>query len=504
MIVRKILIYSLIIFSFFYYLFNLIKLQFSNEGKIYKEMAKKQFLIKRTILPKRGTIYDRKLRAIAFSIFEENKFKREYPYKEICAPLIGFVGEDGRGLEGIEYYYDKILSGEKGYEILYRTRNGKLINLPELKVKRAKAGKDIVLTIDMDFQEISYRNLKEFIKFYNAERGFVIIMNPKNAEILALASYPSYDPYKKPNTFLSDYRCLPITYLYEPGSVFKIVAYATFVKEKKYKDIYKVDVTPGSLIIKGVEIHDPEDFLRKNYIISPEEVIIHSSNIGISKIALLLPSKKIYETALLMGFGIKTGIDFPGEEVGKLKNYKEWDEIYKCTFSFGQGIFVNGIQIAIAYAQFANGGYLLQPYILKEIIDGKKVKFKSSPKIIRKVFDEEELKIIKNTLKRVVEGGSGMRAKFGNISICGKTGTAEKYDQNIRDYNPYKATMSFIGFFPEEDPKYLIYVLIDEPKKGRFASEIAVPLWKKIAEEIYEIEKSKEIDKNLIARNEIE
>jgi len=501
---RKILTYSLIIFSLLYYVFNLIKLQFSSEGKIYKEMAKKQFLIKRTILPKRGTIYDRKLRAIAFSIFEENKFKRIYPYKEVCAPLIGFVGEDGRGLEGIEYYYDKILSGEKGYEILYRTRNGKLINLPDLKIKKAKPGKDIVLTIDMDFQEIAYKNLKELIKFYNGERGFVIIMNPKNGEILALASYPSYDAYRIPFPFLSDYRCLPVTYLYEPGSVFKIVTYATFIKEKKYKNIYKVDITPGSLVIKGIEIHDPENLLRKSYIVSPEEVIIHSSNIGISKLALMLPSKKMYETALLMGFGVKTGIDFPGEETGKLKDYKEWDELYKCTFSFGQGIFVNGIQVALAYAQIANGGYLLQPYILKEIIDGKKIKFKSSPKIIRKVFNEEELEIIKNTLRKVIEEGSGIRAKFGNISICGKTGTAEKYDPSIRDYNPCKETMSFIGFFPQENPKYLIYTLIDEPKKGRFASEIAVPLWKKIAEEIYEIEKSKEIDKNLIARNEIE
>jgi cell division protein FtsI/penicillin-binding protein 2 len=501
---RKILIYSLIIFTFIYYVFNLIRLQFSNEGKIYKEMAKRQFLIKRTILPKRGTIYDRKLREIAFSVFEENKFKREYPYKEVCAPLIGFVGEDGKGLEGIEYYYDKILSGEKGYEFLYRTRNGKLISLPDLKAKNAKPGKDIVLTIDMDIQEIAYRNLVELIKFYNGERGFVIIMNPKNGEILSLASYPSYDPYKIPSPFSSDYRCLPVTYLYEPGSVFKIVTYATFIKEKKYENIYKVDITPGSLIIKGIEIHDPENLLRKTYIVSPEEVIIYSSNIGISKLAQTLPSKKLYETALLMGFGIKTGIDFPGEETGKLKDYKEWDEIYKCTFSFGQGIFVNGIQIALAYAQIANGGYLLQPYILKEIIDGKNVKFKSSPKIIRKVFNEEELKIIKNTLKRVVEEGSGIRAKFANISICGKTGTAEKYDPNTGDYNPNKVTMSFIGFFPEENPKYLIYVLIDEPKKGRFASEVVVPLWKKIAKEIYEIEKLKEIDKNLLARNEIE
>lgn len=485
---RKNTIYFFIYGVFIFYIYNLISFQFSKEGIIYKEKAKKQFLRKRILEPKRGTIYDRKFRPLAFSRKDGEKWIREYPYGEICAPLIGFVGKDGNGLEGIEYYFEKILKGKKGYQILYRTRNGKYLPLPDFPEKEPESGKDIILTIDIDFQEIAFRNLEEWVKNYKAQRGFVIILNPETGEILSLASYPSYNPKEFPPSLSPDYRCLPITYIYEPGSVFKIVTYVTFIKEGKHREIQKVNAAPGSLIIKGIEIHDPPSDIKRNYFLSPEEVIIHSSNIGISRISLSLPDKKIYENALLMGFGVKTGIDFPGEATGKLKDYKEWDEIYKCTFSFGQGIFVNGIQLSMAYASIANGGYLLQPFLLRGIIDGTKIKLTNFPKIIRKIFSEEEVKILKNTLKRVVEEGSGRSAKFGTIAICGKTGTAQKFDTEKGEYDSEREIMSFVGFFPAENPKYLIYVLLDEPKKGRFASEVAAPLFREIAIEIYKLE----------------
>ncbi len=503
--IRKIILHFFIFGTFIFYIYNLINFQFSKEGAFYKEMAKKQFFIKRIIQGKRGTIYDRKSKILAVSLREGNEWKRVYPYGEICAPFIGIVGKDGRGLEGIEYYYDRVLSGEKGFQVLYRTRNGKLVNLPDFKNKEPKDGKDIILTIDVDLQEISYKNLKECIRENNAKRGFVIIMNPKTGEILTCVSYPSFDPHKIPNNFLPDWRALPITYLYEPGSVFKIVTYGAFIKERLYNKFQQIDITPGSLIIRGLEIHDPEPHLRKKNLVLPSEVIVYSSNIGISKIALLLPPKKIYETALLMGFGVKTGIDFPGEESGKLKDYREWDEHYQANFSFGQGVFVNGLQIALAYAIIANGGYLLEPFILKEVIDGEKLKVRNYPKIIRKVFNDEEIRIIKNTLRMVVEEGTGRNAKIPGISVCGKTGTAQKFDVYERKYDMDKGIMSFVGFFPEEDPEYLIYIMIDEPEKGRFASEIVAPYFKKIVQEMLPLIKPlKEFEKSLIARNEIE
>ncbi len=503
--IRKIILQFFIFGILIFYIYRLINFQFSKEGSFYKEMAKKQFFIKRVVQGKRGTIYDRKSKILAISLRNKNEWERRYPYGEICAPLIGIVGEDGKGLEGIEYYYDKLLCGERKVQILYRTRNGKLINLPDFKNREPKEGKSIVLTIDIDLQELAYKNLKECIMENNAKRGFVIIINPKTGEILTCASYPSFDPHKIPKNFLPDYRLLPVTYLYEPGSVFKIVTYAAFVKEKMYKKLQQVDITPGSLVIKGIEIHDPESHLRKKQIVSPHEVIVYSSNIGISKIALSIPSKKIYETALLMGFGVKTGIDFPGEETGKLKDYKEWDEHYTASFSFGQGVFVNGLQIGIAYAIVANGGYLIEPFILKEIINGEMIKSKSYPRIIRKVFNEDEIKIIKNTLRMVIEEGTGRNAKIRGISLCGKTGTAQKFDIFEKKYEMDKEIMSFVGFFPEEDPEYLIYIMIDEPEKGRFASEIVAPYFKKIIQEMLPIIKPiKEFEKSLIARNEIE
>ncbi len=502
--IRNLLLYISIYGVFIFYGYSLISFQFSKEGTLYKQKAKKQFFREKVLKSKRGTIYDRKSRPLAFSTREKDGWKREYPYGEICAPLLGFIGKDNEGLEGIEYYFDDILKGKDGYQILYRTRNGKYLPLPDFPKKDPENGKDIMLTIDIDLQEIAYRNLKNWIKKWEAKKGFVIILNPETGEILSLASCPSFNPEKIPISFLPFYRCLPVTHLYEPGSVFKIVTYATFIKEEGYHRIKKINTSPGSLVIKGVEIHDPPFDIKRNYILSPEEVIIHSSNIGISKIALSLPSKKIYENALLMGFGVKTGIDFPGEGTGKLRKYEEWDEIYKCTFSFGQGVFVNGIQIAMAYASIANGGKLLEPFLLKGIIKDEKIDINSYPKVIRKVFNKQETELLKNTLKRVVEKGSGIRAKFSGVSVCGKTGTAQKFDTVKGEYSFEKEIMSFVGFFPSENTEYLIYVMIDEPSKGRFASQIAAPLFKQIAEEIYRMQKPlKHIETVLFAKNEI-
>lgn len=501
--IRKLLVYISIYGVFIFYVYSLISFQFSQEGILYKQKAKKQFFREKVLKPRRGTIYDRKSRPLAFSIREKNRWEREYPYGEICAPLLGFIGKDNEGLEGVEYYFDDILKGKDGHQILYRTRNGKYLPLPDFPRKDPENGKDIMLTIDIDLQEIAYRNLKNWIKKWEAKKGFVIILNPSTGEILSLASWPSFNPEKIPSPFLALYRCLPVTYLYEPGSVFKIVTYATFIKEKRYERIKRIDTSPGSLIIKGIEIHDPPSDIKRNYILSPEEVIIHSSNIGISKIALSLPAKKIYENALLMGFGVKTGIDFPGEGTGKLREYEEWDEIYKCTFSFGQGVFVNGIQIAMAYASIANGGTLLEPFLLKGVIKDEKIETNSYPKVIRKIFTKQEVELIKNTLKRVVEKGSGIRARFPGISICGKTGTAQKFDIAKGEYSFEKEIMSFVGFLPAESPEYLIYVMIDEPGKGRFASQVAAPLFRQIVEEIYRMQKPlKGIETVLLAENE--
>lgn len=472
---------SIILISFFLIFYKAINLQILPQGRIYEEEGEKEFIRIKKIKAKRGEIYDRNLIPLALSILKEDEWIRKYPFGWITSNLIGFVNSENRGLEGLEFEFESILKGKDGIIELFRTADGKFSKLPESKIILPENGTDIILTIDIRIQKICSKILKEYAEKYNAKKGWVCVINPLNGEILALSSYPFFDPenYHKYND--ENFRNNNVQYLFEPGSVFKPLTAIYAIKNSKVKLNELFDVSKP-IIIKDVIINDPEIEKKKKKYYTLEEIIVNSSNIGISQIAERLKLEELINFAYRCGFGNPTGILFPGESSGLIEKEKKLTKVDLLTFSFGQGLLVSPTQIALFYSAIANNGYLLHPVIVKGIKNNKNFKEFKSKIIARKIFDKKECLIIKSFLRKVVEEGSGKKAKIEGLNICGKTGTSQKVIDG--KYSNELSVMSFLGFFPEENPEYLIYIGLDEPKNVRFSSEIIPEMFKKIVENI--------------------
>ncbi|MEO0279393.1 MAG: penicillin-binding protein 2 [candidate division WOR-3 bacterium] len=472
---------NIILVSFFLIFYKAINFQILPQGRIYEEEGEKEFIRIKKIKAKRGDIYDRNLIPLAISIIKDDEWTRKYPFGFITSNLIGFVNSEDRGLEGIEFEFDNILKGKDGMIELFRTADGKYSKLPESKIILPENGKDIILTIDIRIQKICSKILKDYAEKHGAKKGWACVINPSNGEILALSSYPFFDPenYYKFNE--ESFRNNNIQYLFEPGSVFKPLTAIYAIKNSLVKLNELFDVSKP-IIIKDVIINDPEIEKKKKNYYTLEEIIVNSSNIGISKVAERLKMEELINFAYRCGFGNPTGILFPGESSGLIEKKKKLTKVDLLTFSFGQGLLVSPIQIALFYSAIANNGYLLHPVLVKGIKDEKNFKEFNSKIITRKIFNKEECLIIKSFLRKVVEEGSGKKAKIEGLSICGKTGTSQKVING--KYSNELSVMSFVGFFPEENPEYLIYLGLDEPQNVRFSSEIIPEMFKKIVEEI--------------------
>ncbi|MEN3046194.1 MAG: penicillin-binding protein 2 [Candidatus Hydrothermales bacterium] len=470
---------QLILFSFLLIFFKASNLGLSPASEVYKREGNKVFIKIRTIKGKRGEIYDRNLIPLTLTLPDNYDWKRKYPFGWITSNLIGFVNIDNEGVEGIEFEFNKILKGKDGKIELFRTADGNYTVLPESKIIPPQNGSDIILTIDIKIQKICSEVLKEYALKYRAKKGWVTVLNPQNGEILALSSYPFFDPENFYNYTDENYRNNNVQYLFEPGSVFKVLTAIFAIRHSKIKIDELFDVSKP-IVIKDVIIEDPEIEKKKKNEFTIEDIIVYSSNIGISKISERCNTDELINFAKKCGFGTPTGILFPGEGKGLIK--KKMNKVDLLSFSFGQGLLVTPLQIALFYSAIANDGYLLHPIILKGITKENKFKEFRSKIVVRKIFDNREIYIIKNFLRKVVEKGSGKKAKIEGLSICGKTGTSQKVING--KYSKELSVMSFVGFYPQENPNYLIYIGLDEPQNVRFSSEIIPEMFKKIVENI--------------------
>ncbi len=417
----------------------------------------------RILYPERGTIYDRNGKILATNV----KGKRIYPLS-VCRELIGFVSVDGSGLGGIEYEFDKILRGKKGIMELGRTPTGRIYPHPQYSIKPAIDGKDIILTIDADIQQIIEEALEDAVKAQRAKSGSVIVLNPKTGEILGIATYPH-----------NVERLRPVTDLFEPGSTFKIATMLAVLKDNKIKpqDIVddKGEIKVGDIEIKDLEKHGPITFAEAVWI---------SSNVGFVKMARLVGKRRLYEEARLLGFGAKTGIKLPAEGKGWLPPYTRWTDADFACIAFGQGISCTLLQLAMAYQAIANKGILLKPRIVLEIRKGNKVYYSSKVEKVRRVCSEEVAKELTQLLIGVVEYGTGKLTKMKGIKIAGKTGTAQKFIKG--KYSEDKNISTFVGFLPADDPQILVACMLDEPRYG-LSSEVCVPLFRKIVKRIIKL-----------------
>ena len=339
----------------------------------------------------------------------------------------------------------------------------------------------LVLTLDKSLQYLAEREIENAVKDFAAQRGFAIIANPKTGEILALAQYPNFNPNYFENTAASVRRNRILTDIFEPGSTFKTFLLAAALDEKVITPESRFFCENGKIVIRGRKIGEAQG--HKWAYLSAQDILKFSSNIGALKIAQKLGIKKYYQKIRDFGFGEPTGVGLSGEAGGLIRPLKSWTDLDLATAAFGQGLSVTPLQLVSAFSAIANDGIYMEPYIVKEIMDRKGEKiYSAEPKELRQVISKETASKMKDLLARVSEkGGTGFSARLPYFDIAVKTGTAQKPNPHGRGYvNEYIS--SFIGFFPKDDPMYTILVYVDEPQKAHYSSQVAAPVFKKIAQ----------------------
>ncbi|WP_460180676.1 peptidoglycan D,D-transpeptidase FtsI family protein [Thermodesulfovibrio sp. TK110] len=513
------------------------------EHEAYFAKAKIQQIKKEEIIPKRGNIYDRMGRELAISLEKESLFidpaslnsiqavnllknyvkvdpeqierlseknirflwlqrkvdsavaekikalkiegvgsviegARFYPKGFLASHLIGFVNIDEQGMEGVERKYDKYLRAEKSMKVVSVDAKGKKLSQGDLKDVK---GNDVFVTIDEGLQYIVEKYLDEAVKKWQASSATAIMMDPFTGEILALANRPTYDPNNlKSIKNIGIIRNRAITDLYEPGSTFKIVTATAALEEGIVKPNTKFDCSQGYIEVWGKKIRDA----HRHGVLTFEEIIQKSSNVGTIKIAMMLGKEKLYQYIKKFGFGEKTGIDLPGEISGYIRPTQKWSGTSIGAIPIGQEVGVTALQILRAYSAIANGGYLVKPFVVSEIHSPQgNILYKS---VIQreKIISDKTARIMKEILKKVTEeGGTATQAKLDGNDVAGKTGTAQKYDPKIRRYSKDRFVSSFVGFIPADNPRIAMIVVIQDPKGAHYGGVVAAPVFKAIADE---------------------
>lgn len=404
--------------------------------------------------------------------------KRNYPYKDFLAHVLGYVGIDNQGLSGIELQYDKYLKGENGVIKYFSDAHGNKINLTDI-YRSPESGMNVSLTIDINIQKSIERELKNISDMFNPDMALAIVVNPNTGEILGMGSLPDFDPnnYKEYGTSVLN-RNLPIWSSYEPGSTFKVVTMSSAVEEgvidifnDHFYDAGKVNVDGSVLKCWKSGGHGDQTFLQ---------VLQNSCNPGFVKLGQLLGKEKLFSYIDKFGFGNKTGIDLSGEATGILFPMNKVGNVELATTAFGQGISVTPIQQVVAVSAVVNGGVLYKPYIVKGISTNTNSSVKEfSKKKVRRVISEKTSEIMRLALESVVAYGGGKSAYIEGYRIGGKTGTAQKSSNGVYLVNNY--IMSFMSVVPANKPEAVLYLAIDNPKNtAMLSSYTTTPIARRI------------------------
>ena len=418
-----------------------------------------------------------KIRGLGFV----EEWKRVYPNDQLLATTLGFVGKEGQGLEGLELFYDQQLKGESKKVSLRKDARGRPLIQDGMLFTETPQGKEVKLTIDSDLQYFVETELKQAMIKHEAEGAYAVVLDAKTSAIRALASLPSFDSNNPAKVIPGLRRNRSVTDTYEPGSTLKTFVLAQAIDEKMYQPNSKIFCENGAFRI-GKRVIREAEASHSQGTITVNEVLAYSSNIGTSKIALKLGDKKLREGLMKFGFGQKLGTDLPGEAKGIILGLP-WRDHLLANVSFGQGMTASPLQMANAYAAIANGGTLNSPFIVESITDLDTNQITSTQtKPIRRVISEETAQQMRLMLAGVTSGkGSGLNARVEGYIVGGKTGTAQKIKTEGRGYMPGGYIGSFTGFIPANDPQYVIYVALDHPKKGYYGSQVAAPLFSRIA-----------------------
>jgi len=405
---------------------------------------------------------------------------RHYPQGQLAGQLIGFVGRDSEGLEGLELKYNEYIRGETGSSVAERDAHGRRVLVQGVEGLQIPPGSDIHLTLDTAIQHMAEKELEASILKYRAKAGVAIIVEPFTGEVLALANYPSFNPnlYNKQSS--DQRRNRAVADSFEPGSTFKTMLAAAALEEGVVgkEDLFYCEM--GKFPYAGRIIHDthPHGWL------SFSKILQVSSNIGFTKVAEKLKRDRYFKYIEKFGFGRITGIDVPGEVPGLLRRPETWSAIDLATHAFGQGIATTPMQMVMAYAAIANGGFLMRPYVTRRVLSPQgEVLLENQPHVVRRVISEKTAKQLASMLSEVTgEGGTGVMANIEGFEVAGKTGTAQKADPVHGGYSAKKRVASFVGFVPANDPRLVALVLIDEPEANVYGGVVAAPVFRNVAQ----------------------
>ncbi len=398
-------------------------------------------------------------------VFLQREYRRYYPAGEVVAHVVGFTNVDDAGQEGLELAYDEWLQGHSGSKRVIKNRLGHVVEDVEL-INAPEAGKTLRLSIDRNIQYLAYRELKAAIRDHHARSGSIVVLDAKTSEVLAMVNQPSYNPNNRGTLKSSHVRNRAVTDVFEPGSTMKPFTVAAALESKKYLPGNVIRTAPGYFRVGRDTVRDTKNYGNLNL----TDILVKSSNVGASKLALSLEPEKLWDVYAKSGFGALTYSGFPGEVSGLMKDHWKWSDIDQATFSFGYGMSVTSLQLARAYAVLANGGRMSTVSFLA--LD--------APSPQEQVMDEAVARRVLKMMEAVVsEKGTGAKAGVAGYRVAGKTGTVHKSD--IGGYSEERYLSIFAGMAPVSDPRLVAVVMINEPRTEAYqGGQAAAPAFSKV------------------------
>ena len=414
--------------------------------------------------------------------------QRFYPNRELAAHILGFANVDGEGLEGVEASLEEHLHGSTEAVPAVRDRRGRVVFSDTLLDDRGTQGDDVYLTIDKTIQHVAERELSLAVRTFEARAGNIVVMDPTNGEILAMASYPTYDPNAPGESPPDHRRFRAITDRFEPGSTVKPFTIAAAlaagaVRADEQFDCFG-DRPPGQ---RAWDLGDGLRAIRDDHplgMATPAQILAFSSNIGTGHIGIELGRAGLYRGFRRFGFGQTTGVPLPGESAGVLRHHSRWSERDTASIAFGQGMSATTLQMAAAMSALANGGRLMEPVLVRRIVDarGETVE-EAAPEVRRQVVPRATARLVADMLTAVTgEDGTGAEAAIPGYLVAGKTGTAQKASETHAGYDDDRWLASFVGFVPAEAPRLVIAVMIDEPVISHYGGVVAGPVFRRVGE----------------------
>ena len=431
--------------------------------RLLKRRSDKQFVyLKRHVTP---MLADQVMRLNIPGVFLKREYRRYYPAGEVTSHAIGFTNIDDQGQEGLELAYEEWLKGKAGSKRVLKDRLGRIVENIE-SISTPRPGKQLTLSIDKRVQYLAYRELKTAVERYQASAGMLIILDAQTGEVVALAAQPTYNPNNRAGFNSEHYRNRVLTDVFEPGSTMKPFTIAAALASGLYTPETKVDTRPGFFRVGEHTIED-----HRNYgVIDLATIIMKSSNIGVSKIALALEPELLWSTLTAVGFGQTTGSGFPGESSGQTNPYDQWSDVDQATISFGYGMSVTALQLACAYSVFATDGLMLPVSFLKV----------TKPIREQRIMPATVARQVRNMLEMTVQKeGTGSRAAITGYRVAGKTGTVRKTVAG--GYAKDRYLSIFAGIVPASAPRLVAVVVIDEPHGEQYyGGLVAAPVFARV------------------------